>query len=246
MKAGLIGYPLKNGFSKAWFTKRFENLNMKDSSYENYPLERIEEFDLLCKNHPELNGLSVTIPHKQAIIPYLDSLSPEAEAIGAVNCIHFTNGQKLGHNTDAIGFKTSLLEWLGDYKPASAMVLGIGGAAKAIIHVLNQENIRVTKVGLHTNPSTPKKAYTDLTEIDYREHQLIVNCSPLGMHPNPDGLVPLNYELITENHWCYDLIYNPDQTRFLEESAKRGAKIKNGLQMLHLQAEAAFSIWNSK
>lgn len=246
MKAGLIGFPLKNGFSKAWFTQKFKDLNWQNSSYENFPIEQIGSFLDLCKEHPELNGLSVTIPHKQAIIPFLDKLDPLAASIGAVNCIHFFNGELIGYNTDAIGFKESILNWFEGYKPKAALVLGIGGAAKAIIHVLKSLDIETTLVGRTTNSNQSKKAYSELSDNDYQNHELIVNCSPLGMHPNPEGIPPLDYMQIGSKHWCYDLIYNPEQTRFLFECQTNGAKTKNGLEMLHLQAEAAFQIWSSK
>ena len=249
MQLGLIGFPLKNGFSKAYFENKFHELNMLDSRYDNYPFENINEFKNLLENHPNLNGLSVTIPHKQNIISYLNELDQTAEEIGAVNCIKITkkeNGvrQLKGYNTDAFGFEQSLLSFLDNYKPQSAIVIGIGGAAKAVIYILKKLGIQVTLVGRTSNQNEGKIAYEDVVENQFKTSQLIVNCSPVGMHPNPENLVPIPYEFVNENHYCFDLIYNPNETRFLEECRLKGAKTKNGLEMLHAQAERAFEIWS--
>jgi shikimate dehydrogenase len=249
MQLGLIGFPLKNGFSKAYFENKFRELNMLDSRYENYPFENVNEFKNLLENHPDLNGLSVTIPHKQNIISYINELDQTAEEIGAVNCIKITkkeNGvmQLKGYNTDAFGFEQSLLSFLDNYKPQSAIIIGIGGAAKAVIYILKKLGIQVILVGRMSNQNEGKIAYEDLSENHFKTSQLIVNCSPVGMHPNPENLLPIPYEFVNENHYCFDLIYNPDETRFLEECRLKGAKTKNGLEMLNAQAERAFEIWS--
>lgn len=249
MQLGLIGFPLKNGFSKAYFENKFRELNMLDSRYENYPFENVNEFKNLLENHSNLNGLNVTIPHKQNIIPNLNELDKTAEEIGAVNCIKITknkNGEThlKGYNTDAFGFEQSLQNFLKNEKPESAIVIGIGGAAKAVIYILKKLGIQVILVGRTSNQNEGKLAYEDLSENHFITSQLIVNCSPVGMHPNPENLVPIPYEFVNENHYCFDLIYNPDETRFLEECRLKGAKTKNGLEMLHAQAERAFEIWS--
>lgn len=249
MQLGLIGFPLKNGFSKAFFEKKFQELNMPGSHYENYPIENVFNFPEFLKTNSNLNGLSVTIPHKQNIIQFLNELDPNAKEIGAVNCIKIKqnkNGetQLKGYNTDAFGFEISLLNFLPNPLPKSALVLGYGGAAKAIVYTLKKIGIDVILVGRASNQNESKIAYSDLTENHFKSNQLIVNCSPIGMHPMPENLVPIPYEFIKENHYCYDLIYNPDETRFLEACRLKGAKTKNGLEMLHAQAERAFEIWS--
>ena len=251
MQLGLIGFPLKNGFSKAYFENKFRALNMENSSYENYPIEDILDFPTFLKAHPNLNGLSCTIPHKQNIISFLNETDETAAKIGAVNCIKISkdsngNSYLKGYNTDAYGFEVSLKNFLQQTHPQSALVLGIGGAAKAIIYTLQKLGIHCTLVGREHSATQNKITYSNLNQAHFEQHQLIVNCSPVGMHPNPENLVPIPYELINENHFCYDLIYNPDETRFLEACRLRGAKTKNGLEMLHAQAEMAFDIWSGR
>jgi shikimate dehydrogenase len=184
----------------------------------------------------------VTIPYKEAIIPFLDSLSPEAEKIGAVNTILFSAGKKTGYNTDAWGFEHSLVPKLLP-QHGSALVLGTGGASKAVVYVLD-------KLGIHWQYVSRRKSsncicYDDLAAEDILTHPLIINTTPLGMFPNTEAMPPLPYEAITAHHFLYDLVYNPAVTRFMQQGIDRGARVKNGLEMLQLQADRAWEIWNS-
>ncbi|MFY8020046.1 MAG: shikimate dehydrogenase family protein [Bacteroidia bacterium] len=251
MQLGLIGYPLKNGFSKAYFENKFKALNMENASYENFPIEDLKDFPLFLKMHPHLDGLSCTIPHKQNIISFLNETDETASKIGAVNCIKISKQTSekpylKGYNTDAYGFEVSLKNFLNEAPIKKALVFGIGGAAKAIIYTLQKMGIACTLVGREPSKALDKISYSDLQEAHFESHSLLVHCSPLGMHPQIENLLPIPYEWVNENHFCYDLIYNPDETRFLEACRKRGAKTKNGLEMLHAQAEMAFDIWSGK
>jgi shikimate dehydrogenase len=247
MKVGLIGYPIKNTFSQNYFESKFKQLQMKDASYCNFPLETIELFPALLHTHPALNGLNVTIPYKEKIIPYLNELSPAAAAIGAVNCIEFKKIQEqtilVGHNTDAYGFEQSLKNWLPIQFTKTALVFGNGGAAKAVCYVLKKLGFDLLLVGRQSDPSQQKISYNELTAAHFKQYQLLVNCTPVGMSPNETTLLPIPYQYINCQHSCYDLIYLPAQTPFLKASAANGATVKNGLEMLHLQADAAFAIW---
>ncbi len=243
---GLIGYPLSHSFSKGYFTQKFEQERITDCRYDNFPIEAIEKLPDLVEEFPDLIGLNVTLPYKQSVIPYLDKLSNAAEAIGAVNTIKIKNGQKLGFNTDEIGFRVSLLELLESYPykvdTLKALVLGTGGAAKAVYHVLKQ-------LGIDFRSVSRSKAKGDITyeEIDYsiiKENLLLVNTTPLGMLPDVETAPNLPYNAISDQHFLYDLVYNPKQTVFLKEGLTRSAKVMNGLKMLHTQAEASWKIWN--
>lgn len=186
------------------------------------------------------SGLNVTIPYKQHIMSSLDALSPEAEAINAVNCIKFEDGRSIGHNTDAYGFEQSLLDLLDGQKIDAALVLGSGGAAAAVRYVLGKQEITYTTVSRRTSYLT----YADLTTDLIGRHRLIVNTTPLGTYPNIDNCPRLPYDGISSDHYCYDLVYNPAKTLFLSQAEARGAAIKNGSEMLILQAERSWEIWN--
>lgn len=239
----MIGHPLSHSFSKNYFSQKFEKENIQDSAYELYPIPSIEDFpELLNHIGNELVGLNVTIPYKQAVIPYLDQMDPAAFAIGAINTIHFGPEGKTGYNTDAIGFETSLLEVID--KPVSrALILGNGGAAKAVKYVLKKLGIEFRIVS--RIPSSDTLSYDSITDELLIDSQLIINTTPLGMYPQEDRYPPLNYDLLGPNHILYDLIYNPPQTIFLAQGAKRSCKVINGLDMLYRQAEASWKIWNS-
>jgi shikimate dehydrogenase len=235
---GLIGYPLSHSFSKGFFAEKFAKENIKDCTYETFPIPSIEEFNSL----PEVSGLNVTIPYKEVVIPYLDELSPAAADIQAVNCIRFENGVKTGYNTDAIGFRRSLEPLLKAHH-TKALVLGTGGAAKAVQYVLRALDIPYKLVS--RNASLKAMAYSELTKTVMEEYTVIINTTPLGMYPNVDAAPEIPYELLTSHHLLYDLIYNPAVTSFLQKGADKGATTKNGHEMLILQAEASWEIWNS-
>ncbi len=238
---GLIGYPLSHSFSPVYFGAKFEKEQIT-ADYSTYPLSDINEFsDLLNKFNGCLKGLNVTIPYKQAIIPHLDQLSPAAQEIGAVNTIQFKNNQLIGHNTDVYGFEKSLLPLLKDHHQ-KALILGTGGASKAIIYVCNQLQIHYQLVS--RIPKENVITYSDLTAEIIQDHSLIINTTPLGMHPNLDSSPAIPYKHLNDQHLLYDLVYNPSITQFMQKGIDQNAVVKNGLEMLHLQAEKAWQIWN--
>lgn len=238
---GIIGYPLSHSFSAVYFAKKFAAEHI-DATYTPFPLEHIGDFPALLQNHNTLRGLSVTIPYKTAVIPYLDSLDVTAEAVGAVNSIAIKNGFKKGYNTDVTGFEESLRPLLSAQHNA-ALVLGTGGASLAVAYVLEKLNIPFLKI------SRTKKdkciTYGELDTAIVSSHTLIINTTPAGMYPKVDECPELPYASIGKEHLLYDLIYNPDETKFLQLGKQNGAAIKNGLEMLYLQAEASWRIWNS-
>ncbi|MCH2215534.1 MAG: shikimate dehydrogenase [Flavobacteriales bacterium] len=237
---GLIGKTLSHSFSKGYFTKKFESEAI-EASYENFELDTMENIQEVFQL-PNLFGLNVTIPYKEEIIPYLDRLDPIAESIGAVNTVRFFGGQTIGYNTDVIGFENSLKPFL-EHGMERALVLGTGGASKAVIHVLKKIGLDVLKVS--RNPGGNSQiSYEECNENAVKWHRLIVNTTPLGTSPNVDDLPAIAYEGITSNHLLYDLIYNPEKTRFLAEGESKGATILNGLSMLKIQAESSWEIWN--
>lgn len=238
---GLIGYPLKNSFSANYFSSKFLQLGLLDHIYENYPLEQIEAFTHLRNQYPDLSGLNVTIPHKETIIPYLDLLHETASEVGAVNCIHFQNGIAVGYNTDVIGFEESLKSWLPINQTDRALILGTGGAAKAVKVALT--HLGIASLMVSRTSGKGDLIYADLTESLLSQHRLIINATPAGMHPNVHEAPPFPYAFITNDHFAYDLIYLPVETHFLSCCKQQGATTKNGLEMLHLQAEAAWKIW---
>ena len=239
---GLIGYPLEHSFSKNYFTKKFEAEGLSDASFELFPIEDINVFPDVLYNNSTLRGLAVTIPYKQQVIKYIDELDPVAAEIDAVNCIQFKHGKLIGHNTDAVGFEKSLHPLL---KPnhKKALILGTGGASKSVMHVLKKLGIEFVNVSRHEVMGNI--TYGELNEDYIRNHHLIVNCSPLGMYPNIDTYPSIPYEYLSEDHLLYDLVYNPEKTLFLELGKDRGAVVKNGYEMLVLQGEENWRIWNS-
>lgn len=238
---GLIGFPLSHSFSKGFFTDKFEKEGITGCRYENFPIEDISRFPLLWKEHPQLEGLNVTIPYKQAVIPFLDDFSEAAQEIGAVNCVQLRNNRLKGHNTDVIGFKRSLEPLLKPHH-TKALILGAGGAAKAVKFALKQLGISYTEVSRKYFDGTI--AYEAIDEAVMQSHPLIINTTPLGMYPNVAEAPPVPYHFINEDHLLYDLIYNPAETLFMQNGAARGAAVKNGHEMLILQAEASWEIWN--
>lgn len=238
---GLIGFPLTHSFSVSYFRDKFAKEGISDAVYKNFPIESIEELPDLIRTE-NLSGFNITIPYKEAVIEYLDAIDPTAEAIDAVNCVKITDGKLTGYNTDVFGFQQSLKKFIGDKTP-KALILGTGGSSKAVSHALAELNIPYTFV------SRRKKAewytYSDLTQSVIQNNHLLINTTPLGMFPNPNASALIPYQLLTSDHYLYDLIYNPAETQFLEQGKAYGANIKNGLEMLHIQAEKNWEIWNS-
>lgn len=239
---GLIGYPLSHSFSKGYFAEKFKKEGIADSQYDVFPLEKIEDFTALCEPHKNLVGLNVTIPYKEKIIPFLDELNEEAKAIGAVNTIKFVRGNKIGYNTDAYGFEMSLKPLLKPHH-TSALILGTGGASKAVEYVLKK--LRISFQYVSRNKSANTINYDELDELIIHHSTLIINSTPVGMYPNVENSPDIPYGLVTDKHLLYDLIYNPEETQFLKEGKQHGAQTKNGLEMLYLQAEKSWEIWNS-
>ena len=237
---GLIGRNISYSFSKSYFADKFINENIVDAVYNVFDLQQIDEVEKVFATEG-LVGFNVTIPYKQEIIPFLDELSPEAKAIGAVNTVLIKNGKRIGHNTDCYGFHHSILPLL-DSHHKKALVLGNGGAAKAVFYILDELNIAYKIVSRTTLEN--QFTYDDLDKEIISQHQIIINCSPVGTFPNIENAPLLPYQFISEKHLLYDLIYNPPVTKFLENGQNNGAKIKNGHEMLVLQAEKAWKIWN--
>ncbi|MBI1222114.1 MAG: shikimate dehydrogenase [Bacteroidetes bacterium] len=237
---GLIGKSLGHSFSQRYFQDKFQKENRSDHSYQLFEIDSIEEFPALVERSQNIMGLNVTLPFKMEIIPFLDELEEAAKSVGAVNTIEFLqNGSLKGWNTDVIGFRESLLPLLKPHH-RRAYILGDGGASQAVQYVLKELDIPFDLVS-RKGPLT----FNSIQKNDLKDHPLIIQTTPLGMFPNVDEKVPMILEGIGENHLVFDLIYNPELTRFLMEAQLRGAQIKNGMEMLHLQAEAAWKIWNT-
>ena len=238
----LIGYPLVHSFSRQYFTEKFERESI-NARYVNMEMESVAGLLETIKAQPQLKGLNVTIPHKQAVMPLLTSVSDEALAIGAVNCIKIGRNplSLTGYNTDIIGFERSIKPLLQPHHK-KALVLGTGGASKAVVYGLRRLGVEPALVS--RTPAEGQLSYSDLTEEIMNEHTVIVNCTPLGTFPKVEGCPSIPYIYIGERHLLYDLVYNPAKTLFLQKGEAQGAAIKNGLEMLHLQAEAGWEIWN--
>lgn len=239
---GLIGYPLSHSFSKGYFSEKFSKEKITDSNYEIYPIETIQYFEALCQSHPNFIGLNVTIPYKEQVIPFLDALDEEAKSIGAVNTIKFENDKKIGYNSDCYGFERSIKPFLQTHHK-EALILGTGGASKAVEYVLKKLGIQFQYVS--RAKSERAISYNDLNEEIIQKSTIIINTSPVGMYPNVTAAPPIPYEFIGEKHLLYDLVYNPEETLFLKNGKTKGAQVKNGLEMLYLQAERSWEIWNS-
>ena len=237
-KLGLIGFPLGHTFSPTYFSNKFQELGISKSEYLAYPLERIQLVEEIFNKG--IDGLNVTIPYKEQVIPYLDELSDEAFEINAVNTIYIKNGRKIGYNTDAYGFEMSLKNLLGSTKVENALILGSGGASKAIKFVLKKLNINYQIV----SRSDQYLTYSALSDDIIDQHRLIINTTPLGMYPNAEECPDIPYSALTVKHFLYDLVYNPEKTLFLKKGELQGCSIKNGFEMLVLQAEKSWEIWN--
>lgn len=246
VKFGLVGQSLSHSFSRDFFTKKFAAMQLADHSYELFELKTINEFTGLIQAEKDLAGLNVTIPYKIAVIPFLTSLAPEAEAVGAVNTVKITHtGQNTiltGHNTDVYGFEMSIKPFLESHHQR-ALVLGNGGASKAVQYVLRKLGIDYNVVS--RNPAKNQLNYNDINEYVLKHHLFVINTTPLGMSPNTGGCPALSFDMVGDSHFFVDLIYNPAETVFLQKAKQQGARILNGTSMLHLQAEKAWEIWNT-
>ena len=244
-KYGLIGYPLGHSFSISYHNQRFADEGI-NAEYLNFEIPSIDELAEVLSSNPELKGLNVTIPYKEKVMPFLDFISPEARAIGAVNVIKVEHeGRNIrlkGYNSDVIGFTKSIEPMLEDYHK-KALVLGTGGASKAVAYGLNSLGVEHVFVSRYERPDTVQ--YQSITPEVIKEYNVIVNCTPLGMYPKTDTCPDLPYEAMDERNILYDLIYNPNETLFMKRGAERGAQTKNGLEMLLLQAFASWEFWNS-
>lgn len=242
----LVGKNISYSFSRGYFTEKFEKLDLKDHKYINFDIDSIHELPQKIKdNKKRLKGMNVTIPYKLEVFNFLDRIDKKARKVGAVNTIRISKkGRLKGFNTDVYGFKKSLKPLLKKYHKR-ALILGTGGASKAVAFVLEELEIKYKQVS--RNPEGKKQiSYQDITEELMNTHQLVINCTPLGTHPNIHNCPNIPYELISEKHLLYDLIYNPSETAFLKRGKEKGASVKNGLEMLELQAEKAWKIWNEK
>ncbi|BAG83830.1 shikimate dehydrogenase family protein [Candidatus Azobacteroides pseudotrichonymphae] len=242
---GLIGYPLRHSFSMGFFNDKFKSENI-DARYINFEISTVKEFRNIIKENPDLKGLNVTIPYKEQVIPYLNRLHEDAKQIGAVNVIKIERGRKkiclIGFNSDIVGFKESIRALLQPHHKL-ALVLGTGGAAKAVFYSLKQLGLIPTYV------SRRKKlrnilTYKELTAEIISFHTIIVNCTPVGMYPLMDDCPKIPYEFLDDKHLLYDLLYNPDETLFMKLGKERNATVKNGLEMLLLQAVASWDFWH--
>lgn len=241
-KYGLVGKDIAYSFSKTFFSIKFEKENRQDT-YHNFDIESIDQFPKIISENPDLKGLNVTIPYKEAIIPFLDRIDKEAQEIGAINTIKFQNdGSLKGYNTDHYGFAKALANFL-PLKDKSALILGTGGASKAIKYVLKTMGFRYQVVSRKKTESTI--TYSRLNKQIIEDHCLIINCTPLGTSPNISACPTIPYQFITKDHLLFDLIYNPSQTEFLKLGRAQGAKTSNGLKMLEHQAKKAWKIWRS-
>ncbi len=242
-KFGLIGYPLGHSFSATYFKNKFRSEGVVDATYDNYPLTSIEQLPDLLANEPQLEGMNVTLPYKETVIPFLDELSPEARKVGAVNCIVRRDGILTGHNADLYGFRTSLLEFIGQERP-HALILGTGGASKAVACALSELGMEYRFVS--RREGSDRLTYDQVTPELLRAFLLIVNATPLGTTPNTDSAPDIPYSALSPHHALFDLVYNPPKTRFLALGETYGARICNGYRMLVLQAERSWEIFNDK
>jgi shikimate dehydrogenase len=245
---GLIGYPLEHSFSKAFFERKFAVENIENTTYKNFPIANIDMFPSLLDKETDLCGFNVTIPYKERIMKYLDKISDAAMEIGAVNVVKIDRNNKgvpflTGYNTDVSGFERAFLDKKKDWQ-ASALILGTGGAAKAVSFALKRLNIDYQFVSRIRSKNT--LTYEQLDKKTIKDNLLIINTTPLGMFPNTDACPPIDYTAIGTKHFLFDLVYNPDETLFMKKGKKQGAEVQNGYDMLCYQAEEAWEIWKNK
>ncbi len=241
---GLLGKNISYSFSRGYFSKKFKKLNLKGYQYLNFDIQKIDEFPFIIKNTKSLKGINVTIPYKEEVIKILDKLDKTARKIGAVNTIKITKkGILKGYNTDVYGFENSLKPFLKAHHK-KALILGTGGASKAIAFALKKNKIKFKFVS--RKPKGKKEiSYTDLNENYFNNYHIIINCTPVGTAPNINESPSIPYQLLSEKHLLFDLIYNPEISTFLSKGKEKGASIKNGFEMLELQAEESWRIWNN-
>ncbi len=240
---GLLGYPLTHSFSQRYFIEKFKEMGLTEShAYQNFEIPSIDAFPELLQKYPDLRGFNVTIPYKKGIIPFLHDTSDAVKEMGACNCVHIKNGKLYGFNTDIIGFEQSLLPFLKSFH-TNALILGTGGAAAAVANVLRKLQIPYLFVSRNSGDQTIQ--YNQLDALLLKKHTLIINTSPVGQYPQISASPDIPYEALGPNHHLFDLIYNPETTRFMQLGLQQGATVQNGYEMLVLQAEESWRIWNS-
>ncbi len=238
---GLLGYPLSHSFSQKYFTEKFQNLGLKDIAYENFSLPRIDALQEILDKREGLAGFNITIPYKKEVLVFLDQVSPAVAEIGACNCVRIENGKRIGYNTDVVGFEQTLAPFLKPHHQ-KALILGTGGASAAVEWVLRKRGIAYQYVSRSTSATTI--SYDQIDQATMESHTLVINTTPLGMYPNIDACPNLPYQFMNEQHHLFDLVYNPEETQFLAKGKAQGASIQNGWEMLILQAEESWRIWN--
>ncbi len=238
---GLVGYPLTHSFSQKYFTNKFHQLGISNAAYINFSIPSINELEDILKAHTNLVGFNVTIPHKKHIIPFLNEQTDAVKQIGACNCVKILDGKLMGYNTDVVGFEQSLKPFLNTYHQ-KALVFGSGGAAAAVEYVLNKLQIQYKIVS--RNPISNQLSYEALNRDWIETHTILINTSPVGQYPSVNEAPAIPYEFIGNQHHLFDLIYNPSETLFLQMGKAQGATIQNGAEMLVLQAEESWRIWN--
>ncbi len=243
-KFGLIGYPLGHSFSGKYFREKFHHESIEDCVYSNYEIPSISALSDILKD-PELKGLNVTIPYKETVVQFLHKKDQVVEEIAACNCINILNGELAGYNTDVIGFENSLKEKL-IITDKRALILGTGGSSKAVAWVLKKTGIEYLLVSRNKSLHGSRITYEELNREILESHSLIINTTPVGMHPKTEVYPPIPYQWIGPGHYLFDLVYNPSKTLFLEKGELAGARTKNGADMLAIQAEASWDIWNKK
>lgn len=238
---GLLGYPLSHSFSQKYFTEKFQNLGLQDAAYENFSLPNISELQAILDHREGLEGFNITIPYKKEVLAFLDLASQAVQEIGACNCVRIVNGKRFGYNTDVVGFEQTLAPFLKPYHK-KALILGTGGASAAVEWVLKKLGIDYLSVSRTASDNTI--TYEQIDEAMMTTHTLVINTTPLGMYPKIDTCPNLPYQFINEQHHLFDLVYNPEETQFLAKGKAHGASIQNGWEMLILQAEESWRIWN--
>lgn len=241
---GLIGFPLSHSFSPAYFSTKFNSEGYTDCLYEAFPIKSVEELTSLLADNPDLEGLNVTIPYKKDVLPFLHHRTKEVKQMGACNCIRIQNQMLTGYNTDVIGFEKSLLPHLTNAH-SKALILGTGGSAAAVEFVLRKLQIAFLFVSRNTQKGSSNLTYNEISSSILNEYKLIINTTPLGMYPDIQQCPDIPYEYLTKDHYLYDLVYNPEETLFLKKGAEKGAITKNGSDMLVIQAEESWKIWNA-
>jgi shikimate dehydrogenase len=244
-KFGLIGLTVSHSFSKVYFDEKFFREGLRDYHYDLYPLNSIDDLKKLLAENPELYGLNVTIPYKEKVFKFLSDVDADAKRIGAVNVIKISNGKLKGFNTDSDAFFETVQKWFPVEKNSKALILGTGGSSKAVQEALNKLKVNFETVSREEGKGNYTYESLEKNPKVISSANLIVNTTPLGMSPDTNSMPPISYELLNADHFVYDLIYNPARTQFLQKAEMRGAKIKNGLEMLQVQAEKAWAIWNN-